>query len=158
MMLGDSSMIPVAGGKCGLKPQGTVTHPKSWRVDQKKFGSRSIRRSVRSGSIKLKQTYEHLMENGDIGAATRVTSSRARPHDLDIKLLQAKRQQAEMRRNQREEDLRENHPFFDTPLFAVPRESRFRKICQKIVHGRYDARLKDPLTGKERKVQYKSMQ
>lgn len=38
------------------------------------------------------------MENGDIGAAPRVTSSRARPHDLDIKLLQAKRQQAEMRR------------------------------------------------------------
>ena len=59
---------------------------------------RSIRRSVRSGSIKLKQTYEHLMENGDIGAMNRVTSSRSRPQDLDIKLLQAKRQQAEMRR------------------------------------------------------------
>uniref|UniRef100_A0A182MKE2 Ion transport domain-containing protein n=1 Tax=Anopheles culicifacies TaxID=139723 RepID=A0A182MKE2_9DIPT len=157
LMLGDSSMLPVAGTKAGLKPQGTITQTKPWRVDQKKFGSRSIRRSVRSGSIKLKQTYEHLMENGDIGAASRVTSSRARPHDLDIKILQAKRQQAEMRRNQREEDLRENHPFFDTPLFAVPRESRFRKICQRIVHGRYDARLKDPLTGKERKVQYKSL-
>ncbi|XP_066250989.1 sodium leak channel NALCN isoform X4 [Euwallacea similis] len=121
-----------------------------------RFGSRSIRRSVRSGSIKLKQTYEHLMENGDIGV-NRVTSARARPHDLDIKLLQAKRQQAEMRRNQREEDLRENHPFFDTPLFAVPRESRFRKFCQLIVYARYDARLKDPLTGKERKVQYKTL-
>ena len=60
--------------------------------------SRSIRRSVRSGSIKLKQTYEHLMENGDIGAMNRMTSSRSRPQDLDIKLLQAKRQQAEMRR------------------------------------------------------------
>ncbi|XP_058821851.1 sodium leak channel NALCN isoform X1 [Topomyia yanbarensis] len=157
LMLGDSAMIPVAGAKGGLKPQGTITQTKPWRMDQKKFGSRSIRRSVRSGSIKLKQTYEHLMENGDIGAASRVTSSRARPHDLDIKILQAKRQQAEMRRNQREEDLRENHPFFDTPLFAVPRESKFRKICQRLVHGRYDARLKDPLTGKERKVQYKSM-
>ncbi|XP_039441720.1 sodium leak channel NALCN isoform X1 [Culex pipiens pallens] len=157
LMLGDSAMIPVAGVKSGIKQQGTITQTKPWRMDQKKFGSRSIRRSVRSGSIKLKQTYEHLMENGDIGAASRVTSSRARPHDLDIKILQAKRQQAEMRRNQREEDLRENHPFFDTPLFAVPRESKFRKICQRIVHGRYDARLKDPLTGKERKVQYKSM-
>lgn len=62
------------------------------------FANRSIRRSVRSGSIKLKQTYEHLMENGDIGAMNRVSSSRSRPHDLDIKLLQAKRQQAEMRR------------------------------------------------------------
>lgn len=63
-----------------------------------------------------------------------------------------------MFRNQREEDLRENHPFFDTPLFAVPRESRFRKICQLLVYARYDAKLKDPLTGKERKVQYKSLQ
>lgn len=164
LMLGDSVLLPVSGGGKsgagksggGLKHQGTLTHAKQWRVDQKKFGSRSIRRSVRSGSIKLKQTYEHLMENGDIGAATRVTSSRARPHDLDIKLLQAKRQQAEMRRNQREEDLRENHPFFDTPLFVVPRESRFRKLCRNIVHGRYE--LVDPLTGKERKVQYKTLQ
>lgn len=152
LMLGDSAMLPVAGVKSGLKSQGTIQTKAGWRVDQKKFGSRSIRRSVRSGSIKLKQTYEHLMENGDIGAASsRVTSSRVRPHDLDIKLLQAKRQQAEMRRNQREEDLRENHPFFDTPLFAIPRESRFRKICQKIVHGRYDAPTKD------RKIQYKTL-
>ncbi|XP_050511308.1 sodium leak channel NALCN isoform X1 [Diabrotica virgifera virgifera] len=160
LMLGDSSMIPVPGTKGPLKPQGTVNSMKQLRIDHKKFfhrfGSRSIRRSVRSGSIKLKQTYEHLMENGDIGV-NRVTSNRARPHDLDIKLLQAKRQQAEMRRNQREEDLRENHPFFDTPLFAVPRESKFRKFCQMIVYARYDARLKDPLTGKERKVQYKTL-
>lgn len=54
--------------------------------------------------------------------------------------------------------MRENHPFFDTPLFAVPRESKFRKICQMVVYARYDARLKDPLTGKERKVQYKRIQ
>ncbi|KAK2586704.1 hypothetical protein KPH14_011742 [Odynerus spinipes] len=152
LLLGDSAMIPVPG-KGLLKPQGTVSSAKQLRIDQKK----SIRRSVRSGSIKLKQTYEHLMENGDIGGINRVSSSRSRPHDLDIKLLQAKRQQAEMRRNQREDDLRENHPFFDTPLFAVPRESKFRKICQLLVYARYDARLKDPLTGKERKVQYKSL-
>jgi len=67
-------------------------------VDDTAYVSRSIRRSVRSGSIKLKQTYEHLMENGDIGAMNRMSSSRSRPQDLDIKLLQAKRQQAEMRR------------------------------------------------------------
>ena len=57
--------------------------------------------------------------------------------NVDIKLLHAKKQQAEMRRNQKEEDLRENHPFFDRPLFAVPRESTFRKICQAIVGARY---------------------
>ncbi|XP_054265506.1 sodium leak channel NALCN isoform X2 [Macrosteles quadrilineatus] len=152
LMLGDSAVIPVPG-KSPLNPQGTISSAKQLRIDQKK----SIRRSVRSGSIKLKQTYEHLMENGDIGAMNRVSSSARRPHDLDIKLLQAKRQQAEMRRNQREEDLRENHPLFDTPLFLVPRESKFRKACQLIVYARYDARLRDPLTGKERKVKYKRL-
>uniref|UniRef100_T1HU44 Sodium leak channel NALCN n=1 Tax=Rhodnius prolixus TaxID=13249 RepID=T1HU44_RHOPR len=152
LMLGDSAVIPVPGGKAALHSQGTISSAK-----QLSCLNRSIRRSVRSGSIKLKQTYEHLMENGDIGAMNRMSSSRNRPHDLDIKLLQAKRQQAEMRRNQREEDLRENHPLFDTPLFMVPRESKFRKACQMIVYARYDARLRDPLTGKERKVKYKRM-
>lgn len=61
-------------------------------------------------------------------------------------------------RSQREEDLRENHPLFDTPLFIVPRESKFRKVCQMIVYARYDARLRDPLTGKERKIKHKQLQ
>lgn len=60
--------------------------------------------------------------------------------------------------NQREEDLRENHPLFDTPLLLVPRESRFRKVCRAVVDARYDARLRDPVTGNERKVHYKSFQ
>ncbi|XP_018021672.1 sodium leak channel NALCN-like, partial [Hyalella azteca] len=59
--------------------------------------------------------------------------------------------------NQREEDLRENHPYFDTPLFAVGRESRFRRLCQCIVHSRYDTSVKDPVTGKERKTKYKRL-
>ena len=99
------------------------------------------------------------MENGDIGGhINKISTARSRPHEIDIKILQAKKQQAEMRRNQREEDLRENHPLFDTPLFIVPRESKFRKVCQLIVYARYDARLRDPLTGKERKIKHKSMQ
>ncbi|GBO07143.1 Sodium leak channel non-selective protein, partial [Araneus ventricosus] len=58
--------------------------------------------------------------------------------------------------NQREEDLRENHPYFDTPLFMVSRESRFRKFCQTIVWARYDPHIRDPVTGKERKIKYKT--
>ena len=42
-----------------------------------------------------------------------------------------------MRRNRKEEDLRENHPYFDCPMFFVPRESRFRRVCQQIVNARY---------------------
>ncbi|XP_064105310.1 sodium leak channel NALCN-like isoform X1 [Macrobrachium nipponense] len=148
LLLGDSGQIPLPGK--GTHSHGTVSS-KHVRLDQK-----SIRRSVR-GSVKLKQqTYDHLKENGDIGAMNRTSSSR-KPQDLDIKMLQAKRQQAEMRRNQREEDLRENHPYFDTPLFAIGRESRFRKICQLIVYSRYDTSHKDPVTGKERKIKYKRL-
>ena len=79
-----------------------------------------------------------------------------RPQNLDIKLIQAKQQQAEMRRNRKEEDLRENHPYFDCPLLLVPRESKFRKICQTIVNARYDAHLWNSQTGKERKVKLKT--
>ena len=59
---------------------------------------------------------------GGGGMSSNVTQNR--PQNMDIKLIHAKKQQAEMRRNQKEEDLRENHPYFDRPLFAVPRESR----------------------------------
>ncbi|PAV69982.1 hypothetical protein WR25_10925 isoform D [Diploscapter pachys] len=38
-----------------------------------------------------------------------------------------------------EEDLRENHPYFDRPLFLVGRASRIRDYCKKIVHSKYDS-------------------
>lgn len=60
-----------------------------------------------------------------------------------------------MFRNQIQDDLRENHPFFDTPLFAVGRESKVRKICQIIVNAKYNYMLRDPVTGKELPNAYK---
>ncbi|UYV62372.1 hypothetical protein LAZ67_2000323 [Cordylochernes scorpioides] len=156
LMLGDSGTIPVPG-----KGQKQVAGQKQLRLDRRyhqlqtwsNIGVlyRSMRRSVR-GSMKIKQTFENLRENGDGGSVN--TRS---PHDFDIKMLQQKRQQAELKRNQREEDLRENHPFFDTPLFVVGRECRFRKLCQTIVYARYDPQIRDPVTGKERKIKYKSL-
>lgn len=39
------------------------------------------------------------MENGDVGGTVnKICTARSRPHEIDIKLLQAKKQQAEMRR------------------------------------------------------------
>ena len=61
-------------------------------------------------------------------------------------------------RNQQEEDLRENHPYFDTPLFAVGRESRFRKLCRIIVTAQYKYVKRDPVTGKEIKTKYRQIQ
>lgn len=60
-------------------------------------------------------------------------------------------------RNQQESDLRENHPYFDTPLFMVGRESRFREICKTIVSARYSRAPLDSITGQESKVKYKKL-
>ena len=84
---------------------------------------------------------ETAKENGFIPGMAREMTGAHRPQNMDIKLLHAKKQQAEMRRNQKEEDLRENHPYFDRPLFAVPRESKFRRICQRLQNARYDYAL-----------------
>ncbi|XP_055338737.1 sodium leak channel NALCN-like isoform X1 [Paramacrobiotus metropolitanus] len=112
-------------------------------------------RSVRGGPTNIskgKFTQDYTRENGDAGGL----ASR-REQDIDMKLLQQKKQQAEIRRFQQEEDLRENHPNFDTPLFVVGRESRFRKLCQTIVYARYEAIKRDPVSGKEIKSSYKDL-
>lgn len=127
---------------------------KSERNAKAHFDGRSVRRSVR-GSVKMKHAYEHLKENEVFSSENAETSRN--PQEFDIKVLRRKRQQAEMKRNQREEDLRENHPFFDTPLFIVGRESKFRRFCQTIIYARYNPKVRDPVTGKERKIKYKGI-
>ncbi|XP_014674294.1 PREDICTED: sodium leak channel non-selective protein-like [Priapulus caudatus] len=137
-MLGDAAI------QSGMPP-GLTYNPKFARLD---------RRSVR-GSLKGKAAFDHLKENGDIMG---MQSSTQKTQDLDIKMLQHKKQQAENKRNQQEEELRENHPFFDTPLYIVGRESRFRLICKIIVNARYKAVKRDPSTGMEIKSKYKQLQ
>ncbi|XP_067933869.1 sodium leak channel NALCN-like [Watersipora subatra] len=77
--------------------------------------------------------------------------------DIDIQILQQKKQQAEIKRNQQESELRENHPYFDTPLFMVGRESKFRNFCRMIVTARYSHSRIDSVTGQESKVKYKKL-
>ena len=110
----------------------------------------SVRRSLRGSQLFNKRggTYrinENVKENGYIpgmGSSSGGMSTTNRQQNMDIKLLHAKKQQAEMRRNQKEEDLRENHPYFDRPLFAGKRNynevrtRRMRKL-HKIIDVRY---------------------
>ncbi|CAH1782033.1 unnamed protein product [Owenia fusiformis] len=123
----------------------------------KQYRLRMDRRSMRGprvGSLKGKQ-FSTLRENGDIGGT--LNTSR-RTEDFDIKILQQKKHEAEVKRNQQEDDLRENHPYFDTPLFAIGRESKLRKICRIVVTAQYKFLKRDPLTGKEIKSKYKHIQ
>lgn len=87
-----------------------------------------MRRSMR-GSIKIKQTYDHLRENGD-GGTLNPSASRS-PHDFDIKLLQQKRQQAEMKRYIFVKCFVQNICFYEwliLMLIEVPLKSRFSLI------------------------------
>jgi hypothetical protein len=61
-------------------------------------------------------------------------------------------------RNQQEEDLRENHPFFDTPLFTVGRESKFRKFCKAVVSAKYNYTGKDLGSRKEPVSKYRRLE
>ncbi|CAF3038249.1 unnamed protein product [Rotaria sp. Silwood2] len=91
-----------------------------------------------------------ICENSDVG-----TLNGGNQDDYDIKIFQYRKQQAELKRNQQEEDLRENHPYFDTPLFTIGRESNIRKVCQLLVEARYHINTKDSF-GQELKLsQYK---
>ncbi|XP_062569236.1 sodium leak channel NALCN-like, partial [Saccostrea cucullata] len=142
-------------GSTQLVPSG----PKSLLSQQ--YQLRMDRRSMRGsrpGSLKTRSTAK---ENGDIhlGKINSSILNRTRtPDDYDIKVWQQRKQQAEIKRSQQEEDLRENHPLFDTPLFTVGRESQFRKACQMIVNAQYNHTLRDPITGKELNSKYKRLQ
>lgn len=112
-------------------------------------------RTERASSLtsKIQQSsYDYLKENGE-----GMQENLRNPQDLNIKMLKRKRQQAELKRSQREKDLRENHPLFDTPLFIVGRESKFRKFCQLLAWAKYQYNDRDPITGKHRKSNYKSL-
>ncbi|EPY72986.1 voltage gated channel like protein, partial [Camelus ferus] len=65
----------------------------------------------------------------------------AQREDSEIKMIQEKKEQAEMKRKVQEEELRENHPYFDKPLFIVGREHRFRNFCRVVVRARFNADL-----------------
>uniref|UniRef100_A0A915EF33 Ion transport domain-containing protein n=1 Tax=Ditylenchus dipsaci TaxID=166011 RepID=A0A915EF33_9BILA len=75
--------------------------------------------------------------------------------EIDIKALQQKRAQAEFTRNRIEEEMRENHPFFDRPLFTVGRNSNLRRFCQDIVDAKYCPEKIDSVTGKPVQLKYK---
>ncbi|CAI5445372.1 unnamed protein product [Caenorhabditis angaria] len=79
---------------------------------------------------------EGFKENGDLRPED--TARKVEKHgEIDIKAIQMKRAHAEITRNRIEEEMRENHPMFDRPLFLVGRESSLRRMCQLIAHSRH---------------------
>ncbi|GFN75763.1 sodium leak channel non-selective protein-like [Plakobranchus ocellatus] len=146
---GSAQMVPAGGRTMSI-----LAHQHQIRMER----SRSTRGVSRPNSMKLKShPSSAVRENGDASAHTSSLMSARRMDDFDIKDIQQKKQQAEQKRNQQEVDLRENHPYFDTPLFLVGRETKLRKICEMIVSAKYDYVQHDPVTGKKIKSKYKQL-
>ncbi|CAD5216869.1 unnamed protein product [Bursaphelenchus okinawaensis] len=111
-----------------------------------------------NGTSSLKsKAYDHFKENGDVRPTDSAPKDNMKQGEIDIKALQQKRAQAEFTRNRIEEEMRENHPFFDRPLFTVGRDSRLRQWCQNIVYAKYSPEKIDPITGKPIQLKYKQI-
>ncbi|KAK5974229.1 hypothetical protein GCK32_017550, partial [Trichostrongylus colubriformis] len=108
-------------------------------------------------SLKGKGHMESLKENGDVRPTDSAPKKDPKQGEIDIKALQQKRAHAEITRNRIEEEMRENHPLFDRPLFAVGRDSRLRILCQNIVYAQYSPERIDPVTGKQIVLKYKQL-
>ncbi|XP_076808944.1 sodium leak channel NALCN-like isoform X2 [Clavelina lepadiformis] len=74
--------------------------------------------------------------NENIRTSDSLYSQKAQ-QELDFKLIHVKRQQAILKRQRQEQELRENHPFFDKPLLFIKRDSQIRKFCQTMVYAQY---------------------
>ncbi|VDM59301.1 unnamed protein product [Angiostrongylus costaricensis] len=108
-------------------------------------------------SIKGKNHIDGLKENGDVRPSDSAPKKEPKQGEIDIKALQQKRAHAEITRNRIEEEMRENHPLFDRPLFAIGRDSRLRLLCQSIVYAQYSPGRIDPVTGKQIVLKYKQL-
>ncbi|VDN02709.1 unnamed protein product [Thelazia callipaeda] len=127
------------------------------RSSNRMWGDSRYRNRSISRPTKLKVVYEHLKENGDVRLADSAHKTVLKQGEIDIKALQQRRQHAELTRNRIEEEIRENHPFFDRPLFVVDRDSRLRRICQEIVYAKYLPDKIDSITGKQIQQRYKQL-
>uniref|UniRef100_A0A665VJE5 Sodium leak channel NALCN n=1 Tax=Echeneis naucrates TaxID=173247 RepID=A0A665VJE5_ECHNA len=115
---------------------------------------RQERRSLRHGSTSQRISRGKSLETLTQDHSSTVRYRNAQREDSEIKMIQEKKEQAEMKRKVQEEELRENHPYFDKPLFIVGREHRFRNFCRVIVRARFNASKTDPITGAVKNTKY----
>ncbi|KPP71288.1 hypothetical protein Z043_109818, partial [Scleropages formosus] len=115
---------------------------------------RQERRSLRHGSTSQRISRGKSLETLTQDHSSTVRYRNAQREDSEIKMIQEKKEQAEMKRKVQEEELRENHPYFDKPLFIVGREHRFRNFCRVIVRARFNASKTDPVTGAVKSTKY----
>ncbi|KAL3309093.1 hypothetical protein Ciccas_012363, partial [Cichlidogyrus casuarinus] len=123
----NAEQLQPSGGRSLLSTQHQI------RLDRRSIRNRG---GLSANAAKTRATTGTVLGGANTDSASSRHGDRSTGH-VDIKVLQQKAQLAEMKRTQQEEDLRENHPFFDKPLFALGRESKFRHFCRILVEARY---------------------
>ncbi|CAK5081117.1 unnamed protein product [Meloidogyne enterolobii] len=123
-------------GGMGLGPSGTKARGKSMSFFEQILTENGDINREHVGQTKQANTFSGATAT----ATTTMTTSTRRDlkqGQFDIRALQHKQQMAEITRNRIEEEMRENHPYFDRPLFIIARDSKLRRYCHRIVHARW---------------------
>jgi hypothetical protein len=127
----------------------TVTHS---RHTAKSYLLGYTARQINRNAAKLTQGGRKTSEKADMNALRQIknegghgaatlplnTGGSRNNEDWNIRELRARREQAQRVKAAHEESLRENHPYFDFPLFLVSRDSLLRQWLQRVVHARYE--------------------
>lgn len=71
------------------------------------------------------------------GLHSQLSQDDSNGRDFDIQWVRVKREEAQRKKKAQVEKLRENHPYFDQPLFSLQRDSWFRRFLQSMVNARY---------------------
>ncbi|KAF7637845.1 hypothetical protein Mgra_00002820 [Meloidogyne graminicola] len=133
-------------GVIGLGPPGTKSRGKSMSFFEQILTENG---DINKENVIIQQqtkqtTFSHQQSSTSaaIQSSNTLTSTTSTRRDLkqgqfDIRALQHKQQMAEITRNRIEEEMRENHPYFDRPLFIIARDSKLRKYCHRLVHARW---------------------
>ncbi|PAV58369.1 hypothetical protein WR25_23917 isoform A [Diploscapter pachys] len=147
--LGESTQHIAALGRT-ISRNGKVNHAVSGGTARNR-GLASLKKNQQQ------QLVEGLKENGDIRMSDTAPKDELKQGEIDFKALQQKRAHAEITRNRIEEEMRENHPMFDRPLFAVGRNSTLRAICFKVAYSRYRPKEIEAQSGKQTQQKYKQL-
>ncbi|KAK2840049.1 hypothetical protein Q5P01_013789 [Channa striata] len=113
---------------------------------------RQERRSLRHGSTSQRISRGKSLETLTQDHSSTVRYRNAQREDSEIKMIQEKKEQAEMKSPGGGAE--RNHPYFDKPLFIVGREHRFRNFCRMIVRARFNVSKTDPITGAVKNTKY----
>uniref|UniRef100_H2ZGK4 Ion transport domain-containing protein n=1 Tax=Ciona savignyi TaxID=51511 RepID=H2ZGK4_CIOSA len=110
------------------------------------LGTQHLIRRERRPFLPNRRTFndENRITTGDNRRTADTLYGHKAQQDVDVKQIHLKCQQALLKRQRQEQELRENHPLFDTPLLFIKRGSQLRKFCKYIVNAQYGQKSSSP--------------